>query len=105
MSSSLSDILKRIRNTIVLILSDQILRKVVKEKTAAEMWSKLEQLYMTKSLSNRIYLKKKFYGFKMDENKSIDENINEFTQLIFDLEILEVEVDDEDQANFFFFFY
>ena len=79
MSSSLSDILKRIRNTIVLILSDQILRKVVKEKTAAEMWSKLEQLYMTKSLSNRIYLKKKFYGFKMDENKSIDENINEFT--------------------------
>ena len=101
MSSSLSDkeksdILKRTRNTIVLTLSDQILRKVVKEKTAAEMWSKLEQLYMTKSLSNRIYLKKKFYGFKMDENKSIDENINEFTKLIFDLEILEVEVDDED---------
>ena len=42
MSSSLSekergDILKRARNTIVLCLSDQILRKIVKEKSAAEI--------------------------------------------------------------------
>ena len=42
MPSSLSEkekleILKKTRNTIVLSLSDQILRKVVKEKSAAEM--------------------------------------------------------------------
>lgn len=42
------EILKKTRNTIVLSLSDQILRKVIKEKSACDMWNKLEQLYMTR---------------------------------------------------------
>ena len=59
MSTSLSekkkfDIFNKARNTIVLRLIDQILRKVEKEKTAAEIWCKLEQFYMAKSLPNRI---------------------------------------------------
>ena len=105
MSSSLSDkeraeMAKNARNTIILSLGDQILRKVIKETTAAGMWAKLEQLYMTKSLPNRIYLKQKFYGFKMDESLSIDDNIDVFTKLISDLETLDIEIDDEDQAIF-----
>ena len=105
MSSSLSDkeraeMAKKARNTIILSLGDQILRKVIKETTAAGMWAKLEQLYMTKSLPNRIYLKQKFYGFKMDESLSIDDNIDVFTKLISDLETLDIEIDDEDQAIF-----
>ena len=106
MSSSLNEkekaeILKKARNAIILSLSDQILKKVVKEKSTAEMWMKLEQLYMTKALPNRIYLKQRFYGFKIDETKTIDENINEFTKLVDDLENLEFEVDEEDQTIFF----
>lgn len=69
----------------MLSLSDQILREVVKEKSACDMWTKLDQLYMTKALPNRIYLKQRFYGFKMDENKTIYENINEYTKLLSDL--------------------
>ena len=53
---------------------------------------------MVKSLSNRIYLKQKFFGFKMHEGKSIDENIDEFTKLVLDLESLGVRIEDEDQA-------
>ena len=34
----------------------------------------------------------------MDEAKSIDENIDEFTKLVVDLANLDVEIDDEDQA-------
>ena len=40
---------------------------------------------MVKSLPNRIYLKQNFFGFKMHEGKSIDENIDEFTKLVLDL--------------------
>ena len=36
------DVLKKAKNTIILSLSDQVLRKVVKEKTAYEMSNKLE---------------------------------------------------------------
>ena len=92
------EVMKRARNTIILSLGDQVLRKVIKEKTAAAMWLKLEQLYMTKTLPSRIYLKQKFYSFKMDEGKTVDNNINDFTKLISDLESLEVEIDEEDQA-------
>ena len=95
-----SEILKKARNTILLSLNDQILRKVIKESTAIGMCSKLEQLFMTKTLPNRIYLKQRFYGFKMDEAKSIDDNIDEFTKLMVDLESLEVTIDDEDHAIF-----
>ena len=62
MSSSLSNkqkanILKKARNTIVLSLGDQILRKVIKEESTADIWSTFEDLYLEKDLPNRIYLK------------------------------------------------
>ena len=38
-------------------LSNQILQDVLKEKTAAELWLKLEQLCMTKSLTSKLHLK------------------------------------------------
>lgn len=42
---------------LILNLSDNVLRQVNEKETAAKVWSKLESLYMTKSLSNKIYLK------------------------------------------------
>ena len=56
---------------------------------------------MVKSPSNKIYLKQKFFGFKMHEGKLIDENIDEFTKLVLDLESLGVKIEDEDQAMIF----
>ena len=56
------EIFKKERNTIILSLCDQIMRKVIKEKTTAEMCLKLEKLFMTKALPNRIYLEQKFYA-------------------------------------------
>lgn len=41
-----------------LCLADDVLFNIVSEKTAADLWSKLEKLYMTKSLTNRILLKR-----------------------------------------------
>ena len=66
-------LMEKAHNAIILSLRDKVLRKVSKEKTAAEIWSKLEGLYMTKSLVNRLYLKQALYSFKMQEEKSIDE--------------------------------
>lgn len=42
---------------IVLILSNKVLRQVLKEKATTDAWGKLEDLYMTKSLVNRLFLK------------------------------------------------
>lgn len=91
-------LMEKAHSAILLSLGDKVLRKVSKEKTAAGLWSKLESLYMTKSLVNRLYLKQALYSFKMQEEKSIDEQLDIFNKLILDLENIDVTVDDEDQA-------
>ena len=44
-------------STIQLCLVDEVYN-MMDEETATGLWSKLETLYMTKSLSNKLYLKK-----------------------------------------------
>uniref|UniRef100_A0A803QBD4 Uncharacterized protein n=1 Tax=Cannabis sativa TaxID=3483 RepID=A0A803QBD4_CANSA len=94
------EVLKKAKNTIILSLSDQVLRKVMNEKTTHKMCVKLEQLYMSKTLPNQIYLKQRFYGFNMDESKSIDENIDEITKLVSNLESIRVKIEEDDQTIF-----
>lgn len=48
---------RKARSTIVLSVTDRVLRKIKKETTAAAMISALDKLYMSKALPNRIYLK------------------------------------------------
>ncbi|CAM8912019.1 unnamed protein product [Rhodiola kirilowii] len=79
-------------SSIILHLGDKVLREVAKEKTAAAVWLKLESLYMTKSLTNKVYLK------ALSGDKDLDESLDEFSKIILDLENLEIKIDDEDQA-------
>ena len=53
---------------------------------------------MTKSLVNRLYLRQALYSFKIHEDKSIDEQLDQFNKLILDLENIDVFIDYEDQA-------
>nr|BAQ19356.1 putative gag-pol polyprotein [Torenia fournieri] len=85
-------------SVIILSLGDRVLRQVSHESTALGLWKKLEELYMTKSLANRLYLKQALYSFKMIEEKAIDEQMDQFIKLILDLENIEVKIEDEDQA-------
>lgn len=68
----------RVKNLIGTCQRDMILRKVMREPTAQGMWKALERDYQMKTLPNKIYLKQQFASFKMEENKSIEENMNCF---------------------------
>jgi hypothetical protein len=70
----------------------------VKEPTVTSMWSKLESLYKTKSLTHRQFLKQKLYSFKMVESKAIREQLMEFNKILDDLENIEVHLEDKDKA-------
>ncbi|GJV00611.1 zinc finger, CCHC-type containing protein [Tanacetum coccineum] len=80
-------------------LGDRVLPEITKEKTATEIWKKLETLYMRKSLANRLYLKKKLYTFHMHPGKSQSEHIDEFHKLVGDLVAIDTAISDEDQAE------
>ncbi|KAI3711799.1 hypothetical protein L1987_70345 [Smallanthus sonchifolius] len=95
------EIMEKAHSEIVLSLGDRVLREVSKEVTAAGIWSKLETLYMTKSLANRLYLKKRMYTFHMATEKSLEDHTDEFNKLVLDLENIEVSLEDEDHAIIF----
>lgn len=86
------------RSTIILSVGNHVLRKIIKEKTAAGMLKVLDGLFMARSLPNRIYLKQRLYAYKMSDGMSIEENVNDFFKLISDLENVKVVVPEEDQA-------
>ncbi|KAK0588992.1 hypothetical protein LWI29_008208 [Acer saccharum] len=80
-----SDMLEMALVTIILNLSDNVLREVNDETTAYGVWNKLESLYMTKSLTNKIYLKERLFGFKMNPSKGLGQNLDEFKKMTIEL--------------------
>nr|DAD31695.1 TPA_asm: hypothetical protein HUJ06_010546 [Nelumbo nucifera] len=67
-------------------------------KTTSEIWKKLESLYMSKSMTNILFLNEQFYGLRMEEGANLLDHINEFNQIISQLLRVEVKVDDTDKA-------
>jgi hypothetical protein len=92
------DIDERALSAIQLILSFDVLHEVMHEKSVATLWKKLEELYMTNSLANKLHLKERLYTICMLEGTSMQSHLNEFNSIIVNLESLDVKIDDEDKA-------
>ena len=93
-----AEIDKKTRSTIILSLGDSVVREVAKEKIVADLWAKLEKIYLTKSLANRLYIKRRMLTLKMVEGSSLDDHINEFNQVCDTLETIGEGLDDEGKA-------
>ena len=62
------------------------------------LWSRLEILYMTKSFSNKLYLKKQLYGLHMKEGTTVLEHLNFFNKVISEFLAVDVNIDEKDKA-------
>ncbi|GJX79980.1 hypothetical protein Tco_0328129 [Tanacetum coccineum] len=91
-------LVKKAYDTLILCMRNQVLREVTKETTAAGIWTKLTSLYMTKSLANRLYLKKKLYTYYMSPGTKLGDHIDEFNKLILNLANIDIEIEDEDHS-------
>ena len=81
-----------------LCLADKVLREVADEDTVVDLWLKLESLYMTNSLTNKLYLKQRLFTLRMKEGTPIKEHLDELNKILMDLKNIDVRVDEEDQA-------
>ena len=70
----------------------------MRETKAKELWKKLENKYMMKSMENWLYLKKKLFCFQFREGISLSKHLNDYSKILADLKNLDVEVGDEDKA-------
>nr|CAD1827502.1 unnamed protein product [Ananas comosus var. bracteatus] len=73
--------------TIQLCLSDEVLREVLNEKIAAGLWLKWESLYMTKFLTNKLYLKQRFFILYMAGGIFIKSYLDEFNLCLIDVKL------------------
>ena len=55
---------------------------------------------MTKSLSNKLFMKKQLYNFWMKEGSPIPQHLNAFDRILSDLLALEVKLEEKDKALF-----
>jgi hypothetical protein len=70
-----------------LSLSSDQLPGIMSAKYAAELWKKLEELYMTKSLANKLRLKERLYIICMAEDTSIQSHLNELILFVSTLRV------------------
>lgn len=81
-----------------LCLAKNVLANVIGLSTTKELWEKLEELYQTKSISNRLYLKEQFHKLQMVEGTTVSDHLSVLNGIVSELESIGVKIDDEDKA-------
>jgi len=62
--------------TILLCLGDDVIYHVMDEESSAAIWLKLESRYMSKSMTNKLYIKNRLYRMKMVEGSNLSQHIS-----------------------------
>src|SRR6202789_501894 len=86
----------RERSTIRLCLANSVLLNVSRESTAKELWDKLGNLYQSKSLVNKLFLRNKLYHIRMEDGYFVTEHINAFNNLVSQLVFVNIMIVEED---------
>jgi hypothetical protein len=73
---------RKAKSTIRLCLSNSVLLNVSEEATSKDLWEKLRNLYQSKSLVNKLFLRKKLYNLRMRDGDSVEENLNAFNTMV-----------------------
>ena len=85
-------------STICHSMAYEILSNVFDEKTTNIIWKKLESLYMTKSLSNKLFMKKQLFRLMMLEESDFMKLLNKFNMMITQLSIVGETITKVDRA-------
>eukprot|EP00253_Pinus_taeda_P002521 PITA_02521 len=89
---------RKAKSTIRLCVSDSVLLNVSGEATAKALWDKLGTLYQSKSLVNKLFLRKKLYNLRMKDGDSVTEHLNAFNTVVSQLLSVDIKISDEDKC-------
>jgi hypothetical protein len=89
---------QKAKSTIRLCLSDSVLLNVSEEATTKDLWEKLGKLYQSKSLVNKLFLRKKLYNLRMRDGDSVVEHLNAFNTVVSQLVSVDIKISDEDKC-------
>ena len=81
---------QNVKRKIWLCVLDSVLLNVSGEATAKNLWEKLGTFYQSKSLVNKLFLRKKMYNLRMRDGDSVIEHLNAFNTVVSQLSSLEI---------------
>ena len=84
---------------IYLALADEVLSSVAEKKTAKEIWDTLKKLYESKSLHNKIFLKRRLYTLQMVETTSVTDHINTIRTIFSQFTMLGQQIEENERAE------
>ena len=84
--------------TICIYLAKTMYFNVSREKTTEGLWKKFHDLYEKNTTSNKVFLMKKLYNFKINEGASVVEHLNAFNIITNQLASVKIILDDEIRA-------
>lgn len=85
-------------STIQLCFLDDITHQLMHLTTSKELYDKWEKMYMSRSLSSKLYHKYMLFGLKMPRSRELAAHVNSFNQIIGDLALVDVKIKDKYQA-------
>ena len=62
------------------------------------LWDKVGTLYQSKSLVNKLFLRKKLYNLRMKDGDSVIEHLNVFNTVVSQLSSIDIKISDEDKC-------
>ena len=79
-------------------VSNLALLNVSGEATSKALWGKLGTLYQSKSLVNKLFLRKKLYNLRMKDGDSVTEYLNVFNTMVSQLSSVDIKISYEDKC-------
>ena len=75
-----------------------MLLNVSGEDSAVKLWEKLGSLYQSKSLVNKLFLQKKLFHLRMDENDIVTDHLNVYNTLVSQITSVGIKMAEEDKC-------
>jgi len=82
-----------------LALADELLLSVAEKKTAKEIWDTLTKLYESKSLYNKIFLKRRLYTLQMAKTTLVIDHINTIRTIFSQFTTLGKQIEENKRAE------
>eukprot|EP00253_Pinus_taeda_P004592 PITA_04592 len=82
----------------LLVDKDQWITVDPREATGKALWDKLGTLYQSKSLVNKLFLRKKRCNMRMKDGDSVTEHLNAFNTVVSQLASVDIKISDEDKC-------
>ena len=89
---------RKAKSTIQLCVSDSVLLNVAGAATTKALWDKLGTLYHSKSLVNKLFLRKKLYNLRMKDGDLVIDHLNAFNTVVSQLSSVDIKISDEDKC-------